>query len=59
MNILVIGKDPEILKVVLRLLNEYKPTSYHAGGSTRTSYHAFGSTDPDQARSLIADHARI
>jgi hypothetical protein len=55
MNILVIGKDPEILKVVLRLLNEYKPTSYHAGGSTRTSYHAFGSTDPDQARSLFAD----
>jgi hypothetical protein len=45
MNILVIGKDPEILKVVLRLLNEYK----------QADYHAVGSTDPDQARSLFAD----
>jgi len=44
-NILVIGKDPEILKVVLRLLNENK----------KANYHAIGSTDPDQARSLFAD----
>jgi hypothetical protein len=44
-NILVIGMDPEILKVVLRLLNEHKPANYHA----------IGSTDPDQARSLFAD----
>jgi hypothetical protein len=42
-NILVIGKDPEILKVVLRLLNDHQPV------------HAVGSTDPDQARSLFAD----
>jgi hypothetical protein len=45
LNILVIGKDPEILKVVLRLLNEYK----------QADYHAVGSTNPDQARSLFAD----
>jgi hypothetical protein len=45
LNILVIGKDPEILKVVLRLLNEYQ----------QAGYHAVGSTDPDQARSLFAD----
>lgn len=44
-NILVIGKDPEILKVVLRLLNDHQPAHYHA----------VGSTDPDQARSLFAD----
>ncbi|HEV3324911.1 MAG TPA: hypothetical protein VG052_04880 [Puia sp.] len=44
-NILVIGKDPEILKVVLRLLNEHKPANYHA----------IGSTDPDQCRALFAD----
>jgi DNA-binding NtrC family response regulator len=44
-NILVIGKDPEILKVVLRLLNEHK----------EANYRAIGSTDPDQARSLFAD----
>src|ERR1700683_1660039 len=44
-NILVIGKDPEILKVVLRLLNENK----------KANYHAIGSTDPDQGRSLFAD----
>ena len=44
-NILVIGKDPEILKVVLRLLNDHQPVHYHA----------VGSTDPDQARSLFAD----
>jgi hypothetical protein len=44
-NILVVGRDPEILKVVLRLLNEHKPANYHA----------VGSTDPDQARSLFAD----
>lgn len=44
-NILVIGKDPEILKVVLRLLNENK----------KADYHAIGSTDPDFARSLFAD----
>lgn len=43
-HILVIGKDPEILKVVLRLLNEHRSASYHA----------IGSTDPDQARSLFA-----
>jgi hypothetical protein len=45
LNILVIGKDPEILKVVLRLLNEYK----------QADYHAVGSTNPDQARSLFTD----
>ena len=45
LNILVIGKDPEILKVVLRLLNDYK----------QADYHAVGSTNPDQARSLFAD----
>ena len=44
-NILVIGRDPEILTVVLRLLNDHQP---HA-------YHAIGTTDPDQARSLFAD----
>jgi DNA-binding response OmpR family regulator len=44
-NILVVGKDPEILKVVLRLLNDHQPATYHA----------VGSTDPDQARSLFAD----
>jgi hypothetical protein len=44
-NILVIGRDPEILKVVLRLLNEHKPANYHA----------IGSTDPDQVRALFAD----
>jgi hypothetical protein len=44
-NILVIGRDPEILKVVLRLLNGHQPATYHA----------IGSTDPDQARSLFAD----
>jgi hypothetical protein len=44
-NILVIGRDPEILTVVLRLLNDHKPATYHA----------IGSTDPDQARSLFAD----
>ena len=44
-NILVVGKDPEILKVVLRLLNDYK----------EGNYHAVGSTDPDFARSLFAD----
>jgi hypothetical protein len=44
-NILVIGRDPEILKVVLRLLNDTKPIPYHA----------VGSTDPDTARSLFAD----
>ena len=44
-NILVIGKDPEILKVVLRLLNDHQPAHYHA----------VGSTDPDQARSLFVD----
>ena len=44
LNILVIGKDPEILKVVLRLLNDYQ----------QAHYHAVGSTDPDQARELFA-----
>jgi hypothetical protein len=44
-NILVIGRDPEILKVVLRLLNDSK----------HTPFHAIGSTDPDTARSLFAD----
>jgi hypothetical protein len=44
-NILVIGRDPEILKVVLRLLNEHQPANYHA----------IGSTDPEQGRSLFAD----
>jgi hypothetical protein len=44
MNILVIGKDPEILKVVLRLLNDYQ----------QAHYHAVGATDPDQARELFA-----
>ena len=44
-NILVIGKDPEILKVVLRLLNDHQPPVYHA----------VGTTDLDQARSLFAD----
>lgn len=44
-NILVIGRDPEIMKVVLRLLNDHQPRAYHA----------VGTTDPDQARSLFAD----
>jgi hypothetical protein len=44
-NILVVGRDPEILQVVLRLLNENK----------KANYHAIGSTDPDFARSLFAD----
>jgi hypothetical protein len=44
-NILVVGKDPEILKVVLRLLNDYR----------EANYHAVGSTDPAFARSLFAD----
>src|SRR5579863_6121993 len=44
-NILLVGKDPEILKVDLRLLNDHQPPRYHA----------IGSTDPDQARSLFAD----
>jgi len=44
LNILVVGKDPEILKVVLRLLNEYQ----------QAHYHAVGSTDPDLARQLFA-----
>jgi DNA-binding response OmpR family regulator len=45
LNILVIGKDPEILTVVLRLLNDYK----------QANYHAIGTTDPHQARALFAD----
>lgn len=45
LQILVIGKDPEILRVVLRLLN----------GHQSPAYHAIGSTDPDQARMLFAD----
>jgi len=44
LNILVIGMDSEILKVVLRLLNEYQ----------QASYHAVGTTNPDQARELFA-----
>ena len=44
-NILVIGRDPGILQVVLRLLNEHKPANYHA----------IGSAEPEQARSLFAD----
>lgn len=44
LHILVIGKDPEILTVVLRLLNDYK----------QASYHAVGTTDPVQARELFA-----
>ena len=51
-NILVIGKDPEILKVVLRLLNEHQPANNLTVGA---HYHAIGTTDPDQARSLFAD----
>jgi hypothetical protein len=47
LNILVIGKDPEILTVVLRLLNDYK----------EASYHAIGTTDPHLARALFADSA--
>jgi DNA-binding NtrC family response regulator len=43
-NILVIGKDPDILKVVLRLLNDFKEARYHAAGTT----------DPDEARRLLA-----
>ena len=45
LNILVIGKDPEILKVVLRLLNDYK----------EANYHAIGTIDPHQASALFAD----
>ena len=45
LNILVIGKDPEILTVVLRLLNDYK----------EANYNAVGTTDPYQARTLFAD----
>lgn len=45
LNILVIGKDPEILTVVLRLLNDYK----------EANYHAIGTTDSHQARALFAD----
>ena len=45
LNILVIGKDPEILPVVLRLLNDYK----------EANYHAIGTTDPHLARALFAD----
>jgi hypothetical protein len=44
LNILVIGMDPEILTVVLRLLNDYP----------QAGYHAVGTTDPDQARELFA-----
>src|SRR5580693_7254812 len=44
-NILVVGKDPQILKVVLRLLNHHQPATFHA----------VGSSDPGQARSLFAD----
>jgi hypothetical protein len=47
LNILVIGKDPEILTVVLRLLNDYK----------KANYHAIGTTDPHQASALFADSA--
>lgn len=43
-NILVIGTDPAILKVVLRLLNEYQ----------QAHYHAVGATDPSLARELFA-----
>lgn len=49
-HILVIGRDPEILKVVLRLLNEHKPND-----KLQATYHAIGTTDPHQARSLFAD----
>ncbi|HXD79152.1 MAG TPA: hypothetical protein VN616_15145 [Puia sp.] len=45
LRILVIGRDPKILQVVLRLLNT------HAS----KAYHAVGTTDADQARSLFAD----
>jgi hypothetical protein len=45
LNILVIGTDPEILKVVLRLLNEYQ----------QAHYHAVGTTDPDLARELFSN----
>jgi hypothetical protein len=44
-NILVIGKDSEILKVVLRLLNEFQ----------QAHYHAVGATDPDLARELFSN----
>ena len=54
-NILVIGKDPEILKVVLRLLNDHQSATNQPGSTQPLAYHAFGSTDPDQARSLFAD----
>ena len=43
-NILVVGKDPEILKTVLRLLNDFK----------KNSYKAVGTTDPEQARELFS-----
>jgi len=33
-HFLVIGKDPDILKTVLRLLNDFKKASYSAVGST-------------------------
>lgn len=33
-NILVIGKDPDILKTVLRLLNDFKKVGYHAIGAS-------------------------
>jgi hypothetical protein len=58
-NILVIGKDPEILQVVLRLLNQHQPANNLAIGADNLAggahYHAVGATDPDQARSLFAD----
>jgi hypothetical protein len=44
-NILVIGKDSEILKVVLRLLNEFQ----------QAHYHAVGATDSDLARELFSN----
>jgi hypothetical protein len=44
-NILVIGKDSEILKVVLRLLNEFQ----------QAHYHAVGATDPHLARELFSN----
>jgi hypothetical protein len=33
-HILVIGKDPDILKTVLRLLNDFKKADYRAAGTT-------------------------
>ena len=44
LEILVIGKDPEILAVVLRLLNAHRSRAYHA----------LGSTESGQARTLFA-----